>query len=275
MRGALLLPPPPPVLLTLHFSTQSIDGGLCPAEGAEAPVRTKAALPDLAMVLPHKNIFIEIDENRHQFYDESCELARYDTLQFGADSTKPSLCLRFNPHVVVNQELPSLEDRIKFLMQRLRNATTAPIDTEAAPTMTVQHLFYGSGSTQLKTARRAADSLTILNEVNDAASIDYDDDIKMFSLSDLNTESLDFEANKATMERVAANVSGERCVAMNYASSPKKRRRCSCSPNKGKTLCSRHLRMELGQKKLVFYTDTFEETMEKTSKNKRAKRSSA
>ena len=255
--------------------TQSIDGSLCPAGSAEALVRTKAALPDLAMVLLHMNIYIEIDENRHQYYEESCELARYDTVQFGADSIKPSLCLRFNPHVVVNQDLPSLEDRIKFLMQRLRNAINAPIDKEAEPIMTVQHLFYGSGSTQLKTAQRAANSLIILDEVNDATSIDYDDDIMMFSLDDLNTKSLDFEANKATMERVAANVSGERCMAMNCAFNTKKRRRCSCSPAKGKTLCPRHLRMELAQKKVVLYTDTFKETMEKTSMNKRAKHSSA
>ena len=44
--------------------------------------RTKSAYPDMAFRLPHVNLFIEIDEHCHRFYEASCEAARLDTIQY-------------------------------------------------------------------------------------------------------------------------------------------------------------------------------------------------
>lgn len=42
---------------------------------------------------------MEVDENRHQFYEQSCELARLDSLSFGTDRDAiPTIVIRFNPH---------------------------------------------------------------------------------------------------------------------------------------------------------------------------------
>jgi hypothetical protein len=64
---------------------------------------TKGAFPDISFRFPAMNLYIEIDEHCHRFYDASCEAARLETSQYGqaSDNGKllPRIMLRFNPNM--------------------------------------------------------------------------------------------------------------------------------------------------------------------------------
>jgi hypothetical protein len=118
--------------------------------GMYCDVKTKAAKPDLSLLLSDRRIIIETDENRHEFYNKWCELGRYDTLQFGASILLPTLCLRFNPHNT-NRIKMEFTDRIKVLVQHVRNLLTSSLPADEVPVMSVQYLFYGEvSSTTIK-----------------------------------------------------------------------------------------------------------------------------
>jgi hypothetical protein len=135
----------------LKFSKAYLGGTGCSrqVDGSQACAEnTKGAYPDIPTLLNDRVINIEVDENRHQFYDVSCELARYDTLQFGSDKLRPTICIRFNPHVVATCQV-LFEDRIKILIQIFRNALHAELDENEVPVMPVRYLFYGQVSLSL------------------------------------------------------------------------------------------------------------------------------
>ena len=88
--------------LDLHFpgilgSTGVMVGGVaCEASvGNECgTAKTKRASPDLFLVTRYKYIYVETDENRHDPYNASCELARYDTIHHGTSKLLPSIFIR-------------------------------------------------------------------------------------------------------------------------------------------------------------------------------------
>jgi hypothetical protein len=120
--------------------TTQIDG-TCNTEN------TKGAYPDLPIVLPDRIAIVETDENRHQYYDKSCELARYDTLQFGHKTLLPSKIFRFNPHDTATIKL-DFTAKLKVLVQRVRNYLLEELEADAAPVASVEWLFYGEVSIQ-------------------------------------------------------------------------------------------------------------------------------
>jgi hypothetical protein len=93
--------------------------------------KAKGAYPDIPIVLQDRVVIIEIDEHRHQFYNELCELARYDTLQFGTGHLLPTKVFRFNPHDTPNIKL-DFQAKLKVLIQRVRNYLTLTLDEEEA-----------------------------------------------------------------------------------------------------------------------------------------------
>ena len=106
----------------------------------------KRSFPDMYLATESLNLFLEIDENRHQYYDPACELARLDTLQYGVleADLKTLVLIRFNPHNVytdgVKQALPDPDDRLKTLIHTVRNEMRVPMTAEI-PVMTVKYLF--------------------------------------------------------------------------------------------------------------------------------------
>ena len=83
--------------------------------------KTKGAYPVIFFVLKHFILVLEIDENEHKFYDATCELVRYDTMQYGQEKLRKTVCIRFNPHQctsVVDQ--PAFLERVKELVQIIR-----------------------------------------------------------------------------------------------------------------------------------------------------------
>jgi hypothetical protein len=132
--------------------------------------RTKGAFPDMAFRLPTLNLYIEIDEHCHRFYEASCEAARLDTIQYGVKLAEgerllPSIMLRFNPHSIKDGgcDVPLL-GRIKTLAQRYRNIVEASaLDTRLPEfaNMSVQYMFYGSDVQHRLTLDRAEATITV------------------------------------------------------------------------------------------------------------------
>ena len=93
----------------------------CPTENShfeDKSNRFKGAYVDIPIITEDVRINIEVDENAHRYYDPACELARYDTVTFGADEKvlKQNWVLRFNPQNVGEVKL-ELVDRIKIIIE--------------------------------------------------------------------------------------------------------------------------------------------------------------
>ena len=54
-------------------------------DGAECLQRTKRAYVDIPLLSKDRPFLVEVDENRHSFYDISCEMARLDTIVYGIE----------------------------------------------------------------------------------------------------------------------------------------------------------------------------------------------
>ena len=55
--------------------------------------------PDIRFELPTRDVIVEVDENQHRGYEESCECARMSEI-VGAIGGKPVVFIRYNPDVV-------------------------------------------------------------------------------------------------------------------------------------------------------------------------------
>jgi hypothetical protein len=219
--------------------------------------RTKSAYPDMAFRLPHVNLFIEIDEHCHRFYEASCEAARLDTIQYGAmlaegERLLPSIMLRFNPHSTNDGgcNVPLL-GRIKTLAQRYRNIVEASaLDTQLPEfaNMSVQYMFYGSDVQHRQTLDRAQATITVLDNIN-AECLEYRDDmIGKFQFADIAHERINSEALKAVQEILDDSSSGasNRCSAMSH-SGKSNERQCTGHTVKGTELCARHTKSALAK----------------------------
>lgn len=104
--------------------------------------KTKGAYPDISLVWKDRYAFVEIDENRHNNYDKSCELARYETVHYGTETTKPSRFFRFNPHSNDNTNYTIL-DKIKVLIQSLRNYFNIDLNPDVVFVPSLVYFYYG------------------------------------------------------------------------------------------------------------------------------------
>ena len=132
----------------LKFSKSYLGGTGCSRQvdgSSDCAEKTKGAYPDIPILLNDRLVIIEVDENRHQHYEVSCELARYDTLQFSSNHLLPTTCIRFNPHLTTTNKL-RFEDRVKTLVQVVRNRLLANLGKDEVPVMSVMYLFYGEVS---------------------------------------------------------------------------------------------------------------------------------
>ncbi|KAJ3266487.1 hypothetical protein HDU77_000587 [Chytriomyces hyalinus] len=170
--------------------------------------RTKGAYPEIPLISTDRVAIVEVDKNRHQFYDKTCELARYDTLQFGTAVLLPTRVFRFNPHDMATLQF-ELSSKLKVLVQQVHNYLNEELEVDAAPVASVEWL----------------------EAPNDNA------DIAAFSLSDLS--SLDAVVNAAVVEKISKIGGHERqCHAINHANDPLKRKRCSAATMKNLNICS-------------------------------------
>ena len=128
-------------------------GKFCPVAGGCA-----GAYPDLYIFTGDRVVFIEIDEGCHAQYDSSCELARYDALQYGSDHIKPSLCIRFNP----GTRDSVLIRRCGVLVQMVRNYLNTPLHLDVAPVINVCFLFYNQAGKKHISAMRSQAANTLI-----------------------------------------------------------------------------------------------------------------
>jgi hypothetical protein len=112
-----------------------IDGSYFPGE------KTKGCYPDIPILTKSKLLNVEVDENRHQFYNMLCELARYDSLMYGQDELRNTTCIRFNPHDCEGMTLPFV-DRVRVLLQSIRNEMNVDV-IDDTPKLIVKYFFYG------------------------------------------------------------------------------------------------------------------------------------
>jgi hypothetical protein len=100
-----------------------------------------AAYPDFSFVLFDRNVFVEVDENQHQYYNQECELARLDLLAYGTDRDAiPTTVIRFNPH---NLDF-TLVAMIKSLIQTVKTELNRPLLVKQG--INVIYMFYKSVS---------------------------------------------------------------------------------------------------------------------------------
>jgi len=188
---------------------------------------------------------VEVDEHRHAYYNPDCEANRLDVVQYGSQVTKPSLLVRFNPHLMARESEVTFELRLKNLAQYLRNALRSfeeqNLVTGSAPVMYIQYMFYGTESVQKKLlenhARHTICFLPDIDTPHDLLSLD--EDIASFSITDVCSSEVDKEATSAALERIRSYSSNTQCSALsNYNS--KKEHRCSAPSCATSDLCWRH-----------------------------------
>ena len=183
---------------------------------------------------------MEVDENRHAYYNPDCEANRLDVVQYGSQVTKPSLLVRFNPHLMARESEVTFELRLKNLAQYLRNALRS-FEAGSAPVMYIQYMFYGTESVQKKLlenhARHTICFLPDIDTPHDLLSLD--EDIASFSITDVCSSEVDKEATSAALERIRSYSSNTQCSALsNYKG--KKQHRCSSVSSATSDLCCRH-----------------------------------
>ena len=188
---------------------------------------------------------MEVDEHRHAYYNPDCEANRLDVVQYGSQVTKPSLLVRFNPHLMARESEVTFELRLKNLAQYLRNALRSFAEqnlvTGSAPVMYIQYMFYGTESVQKKLlenhARHTICFLPDIDTPHDLLSLD--EDIASFSITDVCSSEVDKEATSAALERIRSYSSNTQCSALsNYKG--KKQHRCSSVSSATSDLCCRH-----------------------------------
>ncbi|KAJ3010752.1 UNVERIFIED_CONTAM: hypothetical protein HDU68_001998 [Siphonaria sp. JEL0065] len=238
----------------IRFNKGTLLGGTAckdQVDGACNDEKTKGAYPDIPLVLNDRVAIVEVDENRHQYYNQSCELARYDTLQFGTGWLLPTRVFRFNPHDTATLRFDFTSKLM--LIQRVRNYLNEELEIGAAPVASVEWLYYGQESKQRTFAEQASGSLCILPDVNDL-SISLDADIAAFTLSDLG--SLDSIINSVVVEKIS-DIGGHECQcnAICSPNNPLKRKRCSQARMKNSSICLRHSKIQLAGKTLVFHNN--------------------
>ncbi|KAI9088791.1 hypothetical protein DFS34DRAFT_598199 [Phlyctochytrium arcticum] len=217
-----------------------------------------------------------------KFFISSCELARYDILQFGRNQDLvPTYIARFNPHDT-ETKLPFLS-KLKVLVQSVRNYLNTPL-VEAGPDASVQFFYYGKNSSQRQFAAHAAGTIRILHYIDDL-EVPLHNDSNSFVVEDLKPGVIP-AAIGGLAAAIATNVGSTKgqCAAIispfiqtwtlltlltllptksqtsptmpddeDHQKNPIKARRCSAAVAKGSKLGHRHHKAKLGGKTLLLH----------------------
>ena len=233
-----------------------IDGGDC-----DEKRKTKRAIPDISMILPNLDLFVEIDEFIHSSYDRSCEASRYDILGYKSNRdnegnliVRSVVVIRFNPHFTIDDKTPLL-DRLKQLAQLVRYVINNGVPEEEEIGVNIFFLYYPADNKHLLTAKVASATLRVKDyNVDDVI---LDDDINQFTMHDLKVNDRDHIIVNNMVEDEISNVALDskgnylHCAAYNYPNDPVRKRTCSSYPAKGHRICVRHLKMQIAGQQLV------------------------
>ena len=223
-----------------------------PKRGEKLPIKDHVpitAIPDTELLLSKRSannkhidlrIGNEIDEKRHDDRLVECELGRLDTLFHGVLPLIPMILIRFNPHTVEDQVLPDLIDRVRELLQVLRDICKdfeACEEEDINPTLRVRYLFYGEGSKHIEFARlRGNLSFSVMDDINvTRAKENMDVDIAAFTFSDLDEEFTARATSDLVQLAIQAKASRTCCTATSIGG-----KQCSQGKKKGSDLCKRH-----------------------------------
>jgi len=232
--------------------------------------KTKGAYIDIPIVLPDRLICGEVDENQHRYYQVACELARYDTLAYGATSLelvptlenpfptqgRATIVIRLNPHDITDSMVVPFIERVRVFIQMFRNLMTQPLSENDRIGATVHYLFYGEGNVHQEAAQHAEMTIRIMPYVNDPADVPLDEDIAAFKLEDLVQRDVEAAAQEILVQKQIELSSGKRqCAAMNHANNPALKQRCSAATKKGQNLCGRHFDQQANGKVLILADD--------------------
>ena len=156
---------------------------------------------------------MEVDEHRHAYYNPDCEANRLDVVQYGSQVTKPSLLVRFNPHLMARESEVTFELRLKNLAQYLRNALRSFDPTSSKPVMYIQYMFYGTESAQKRVLENyASNTIIFLKDIDFSDDLlSLEEDIATFSMNDICEKVVDKEATSAALERMRSHSSKTQC----------------------------------------------------------------
>ena len=203
--------------------------------------------------------------HNNRYYQVACELARYDTLAYGAapieiaptdDIPSPSqgratIVIRINPHDTYSMVVPFIE-RVRVFIQMFRNLMTKRLSENDRIGASVYYLFYGEGNVHQEAAQHAEMTIRIMPSVNDPADVPLDEDISAFKLEDLVQRDVEAAAQEILVQKQIELSSGKRqCQAMSHAKNPALKQRCSAATKKGELLCGYHFKRQTEWKKLV------------------------
>ena len=170
---------------------------------------------------------------------------RYDSLLYGQEFPKPTLCIRFNPHSNLEDSCTlSFLDKIKILLQRSKDWLNSPLPNEEfLQTMSVQYLFYPRESKHKSTARRSVYTLKVLPDIDklpDEMVFDPDvDNLCMDVILNAANEKRSSRLLESYIEYSSSAINQSQCEALSRVGT-KDEHRCSQTKAKGSTLCSRH-----------------------------------
>jgi hypothetical protein len=105
--------------------------------------------PDIYFDLDKHCVIVEIDENQHNTYGESCECARINEIVNGIGG-KSVIIIRYNPDVVKNKNkiiTIKQSDRIDFLVKTIKEELVKDYDTFIVKTI---QLYYNDDYEEYK-----------------------------------------------------------------------------------------------------------------------------
>lgn len=232
--------------------------------------RTRGAFLDTYLIGDDKVVFVEVDEDRHKFYDKSCEMVRYEAVHFGHNfSHFPSVLLRFNPNVVEGEDTELLY-RIKVLAQQIRDELKArPSDEQLeAAEKRVQFMYYGEGSEHQENLSENHKSSIVVSsrDIGKDHAPELDVDLQNFEYSMLKKCTIEESAMMLADARAASTYQGVQCSAFNNNDDMSKRHQCRSKAKKGETYCRRHFLSQ--QKKRILATISENKQKKKKQKKK-------
>lgn len=136
---------------------ERIGGEACDTDGMKAR-------PDFMWCFNGRAVIVEIDENAHESYPVTCELAR----MWNIVASIKQLCgenatvffLRFNPDSVT--DIP-LEERVARVGAMVRKIFAQQIPGEQIGAPNVMYFFYEDGFMHVNAAKRHPESIVVLN----------------------------------------------------------------------------------------------------------------
>ena len=104
-----------------YFSGPMCANNVQGSSSSECKTEVNRTFIDLTIIELNYIIHLEVDEHRHDPYEVSCEIARYDRMVYSQNGIlKKVIIIRFNPHDTEDIKI-SFIIKLKSLLQILRN----------------------------------------------------------------------------------------------------------------------------------------------------------